>query len=510
MKQELSFEGEPFQGYTQFDEFEGRDPELFEAGGIGGEMSYEWMGEISRGSPDYVRWVQQSLNRVIGLRLAVDGKTGTQTRSAVRSFQQRQGLKVDGVVGQQTEQALAIASGTRPPATTNTPAPGSAPAPIGPSLAVNTPMPESGPGFRAYQRNQGRRYGLPETIRALQAIAAAWQRAHPQGPLIETGDISFQGGGPMPPHKSHNRGVDIDIRLMRNDGRGGGTTFRASSYSRALTQELVNLIRANGLLTVKLIFFNDPAVTGVTDQAGHDNHLHVRFCAPGDTRCRPQMQREMNWAGEALTESELNPASVNYTVAPAQPYGPKWKAQRPPGLPAAARHSSRADAALPYIEQMAQPLLLGDVFIKTLKGLTQTESGARFGLPANIFDARPKEQRPAGKPFITAWGAFQFNAGAWRALSGVSATAVPWDATPYEELSRPINRYAQLFSEVLQAGGNNLDAARGVRLWHRTPAGFRQYVRNGRCCDFASAWQQVPAEHRTITDRLLRQAGILN
>jgi hypothetical protein len=77
-------------------------------------------------------------------------------------------------------------------------------------------------------------------------------------------------------------------------------------------------------------------------------------------------------------------------------------------------------------------------------------------------------------------------------------------------LSRPINRYAQLFSEVLQAGGNNLDAARGVRLWHRTPAGFRQYVRNGQCCDFASAWQQVPAEHRTITDQLLRQAGILN
>jgi murein endopeptidase len=443
----------------------------------------------------------------MGLRLAVDGVIGPQTRSATRSFQQRQGLKVDGVVGKQTEQALSTASQTRPPATTQTP--GGAPAPTGQSAAINTPLPESGPGFRAYQRNQGRRYGLPETISALIAIAAAWQRAHPQGPRIETGDISFQGGGRMPPHKSHNRGVDIDIHLMRNDGREGGTTFRASSYSRTLTQELVNLIRANGLLIVKLIFFNDPAVTGVTDQAGHDNHLHVRFCVPGDTSCRPQMQREMSWAGETMTESELNPASVNYMVDPAQPYGPKWKARRPPGLPAAARQSGRAGSALPYIEQIAQSLLPGDVFVKTLKGLSQTESGARFALPANIFDARPKEQRPVGKPFITAWGAFQFNAGAWRALSGVSSTAVPWDATPFEELSRPINRYAQLFSEVLQAGGDNPAAARGVRLWHRTPAGYRQYVKNGRCCGFASAWQQVPAEHRTITDRLLRQAGIL-
>lgn len=214
-------------------------------------------------------------------------------------------------------------------------------------------------------------------------------------------------------------------------------------------------------------------------------------------------------ADSEFYEGEFNPTAITYAVDPSQPYGPKWKAQRPPGLPASARQAGRRDSALPYIEQIAGALFLGDVFVSTLKHLAQTESGARFGLPANIFDARPKEQRPAGKSLITAWGAFQFNRDAWRALSGVAATAFPWDCTPYEELARPITRYAQLFFEVRQAGGADLDAARGIRLWHRSPAAYRKYVSAGRSQGFAAAWQQVDASHRQPTDKHLRAAGLL-
>jgi putative peptidoglycan binding protein len=60
----------------------------------------------NRGRPDYVRWVQQSLNKILGMRLAVDGMMGPQTRRAIRSFQQQQGLVVDGVVDPQTEAAF--------------------------------------------------------------------------------------------------------------------------------------------------------------------------------------------------------------------------------------------------------------------------------------------------------------------------------------------------------------------------------------------------------------------
>ena len=67
-----------------------------------------------RRSPEYVRWVQQRLNQVLGTRLAVEGRSGPATRSAIRSFQQRHGLTADGVVGPRTEQALAGAGTSQP------------------------------------------------------------------------------------------------------------------------------------------------------------------------------------------------------------------------------------------------------------------------------------------------------------------------------------------------------------------------------------------------------------
>jgi peptidoglycan hydrolase-like protein with peptidoglycan-binding domain len=63
----------------------------------------------------YVRWVQAALNQILGLRLAVDGIAGTQTRSAIRSFQARSGLTVDGIVGPQTDAKLRAALGSGAP-----------------------------------------------------------------------------------------------------------------------------------------------------------------------------------------------------------------------------------------------------------------------------------------------------------------------------------------------------------------------------------------------------------
>jgi peptidoglycan hydrolase-like protein with peptidoglycan-binding domain len=78
----------------------------------------EWAaeeGEISRSSPDYIKWVQISLNKLLGLRLAVDGISGPATRSAVRAFQGQKGLAVDGIVGPITEAALVAAGAGNPP-----------------------------------------------------------------------------------------------------------------------------------------------------------------------------------------------------------------------------------------------------------------------------------------------------------------------------------------------------------------------------------------------------------
>jgi hypothetical protein len=90
------------------------------------ELEFEWESEIDRGSRDYIKWVQRSLNQLLGLKLAVDGVSGTMTRSAVRSFQARYGLSADGIVGPQTEAALTRAGASKPPgASPSMPAPSS-------------------------------------------------------------------------------------------------------------------------------------------------------------------------------------------------------------------------------------------------------------------------------------------------------------------------------------------------------------------------------------------------
>jgi len=123
---ELLFDPEPFGGYTEFGDRSQLTRGFDEAESFGSGTDFEWEGEVSRISPAYVRWVQQSLNRVLNLRLAEDGLMGTQTRSAVRSFQQRSGLQADGSVGPQTEKALVAAGAIPPPAagaTSPTPGP---------------------------------------------------------------------------------------------------------------------------------------------------------------------------------------------------------------------------------------------------------------------------------------------------------------------------------------------------------------------------------------------------
>ena len=205
---------------------------------------------------------------------------------------------------------------------------------------------------------------------------------------------------------------------------------------------------------------------------------------------------------------EVPPSEVVYDVVPGRPYGPLWGARRPPGLPAAARLTSRDGAAAPVFEQYAQEQMLHDVFVRLVAHMAATESGGMFARPADNFDARPPTQRPAGRPLITAWGAFQFNRDAWRLLPGVGAAEFPWDSTPYDEIARPVLKYAVLFSDVLGAGGSDFDAARGVRLWQRTPAGYGRYLTRGVRVGFATAWSRVDARHRAVVDRHLRGAGI--
>lgn len=207
--------------------------------------------------------------------------------------------------------------------------------------------------------------------------------------------------------------------------------------------------------------------------------------------------------------AEGMPQIEDYPEHPDGTWGPVWRQQRPPGLPDGVRPCSAEGAALPYIRRLAAPD--GPVFSKTVEHLAQTESGAMLGRPANTFDARPKHERPAGKALITAWGCFQWNRDAVRQpVPGQPPTraAFAWEWTADEELAHPIAMYRWLWRHALERRASEVDAARLVRLWHRSPVAAKAYRESGARTLWPLAWAAVPAAHRSIVDRHLSAAGI--
>lgn len=132
----------------------------------------------------------------------------------------------------------------------------------------------SGPGFHSYAPSN-RRWGTPKFIYGIERVALRWQRERPRGPRIGVGDISYQNGGPISGHASHQLGVDGDFRPLRGDGREDPVTIHQSAYSRTDTQRVLDFFVDE--LPVRYIFFNDTRTRHTQTWPNHDNHFHVRI-----------------------------------------------------------------------------------------------------------------------------------------------------------------------------------------------------------------------------------------
>ena len=189
-------------------------------------------------------------------------------------------------------------------------------------------MPASGPGFMCYGPVE-KRYGRSEVIQVLKKVGAEWAKAYPNGPVLRIGNISYQNGGPMAPHKSHQNGIDVDFGPVSNTNQAVPITWQVNQYSRERTQDLVKRLQNSGILNVRIILFNDPRVSGVQPCRGHDNHLHVSFMAnglraPGQYSCdtgknlrlvRPFMQ------GERVKQLQKDLSAIGYPIQPDGVYG---------------------------------------------------------------------------------------------------------------------------------------------------------------------------------------------
>ena len=151
-------------------------------------------------------------------------------------------------------------------------------------MNVDVLLPINGPGFVTNNRGNNQfQFGQQSTIDAAIRVAASWNEKHSNRPF-SIGQISKKGGGPMPPHKSHQLGVDVDVRPMRKDGENAPVTITDSQFDRELTTELIKLWWR--LAPTQAVFFNDQSVidAGLSRFVnGHHNHFHVRLRMKGDT-----------------------------------------------------------------------------------------------------------------------------------------------------------------------------------------------------------------------------------
>jgi peptidoglycan hydrolase-like protein with peptidoglycan-binding domain len=202
-----------------------------------------------------VKVLQRQLNEKRGARLPVDGRYGTATTNAVVTFQKHIGMTPHGLVG--------------------------------PVTWRNLLWHYDYPSFNAtslcdYSVGNGRaNWGTAAAIGGLEAAAAAFATAG-RG-RVAVGDISREHGGDIAGHVTHEVGLDVDVRPIR-DARNQctlGTNWRTASYDRGATRTLIRAIRAAAPGHVKLIWFNDPVLIGeglTRWHSGHDDHLHVRYC----------------------------------------------------------------------------------------------------------------------------------------------------------------------------------------------------------------------------------------
>jgi hypothetical protein len=149
-------------------------------------------------------------------------------------------------------------------------------------LLAHLELPVFGATLCDYSSGNGpANWGTAAAVGQLEAAASVIVKAgHGR---VGVGDISWEHGGDIRGHQSHEVGMDADLRPMRTDERQctWGTRWTWTSYDRSATRALVKAIRAAAPGHIKVIYFNDPVLIReglVTWHVAHDDHIHVRFC----------------------------------------------------------------------------------------------------------------------------------------------------------------------------------------------------------------------------------------
>jgi LysM repeat protein len=177
------------------------------------------------------------------------------------------------------------------------------------------------PPNQAYVRRRPfNAWGTSNTVAHVKRIAEVVRRRYPRVHQLAIGDISARGGGRLIRHASHQSGRDVDIgfyferrprgypndfvrgtaanldmeanwlmleRFCDTQGSRGGVEkiFLVASLQKLFHQWGKRQGASRATLDRMFQYGGNPDAC-IRHQAGHDDHIHVRFkCPPGDRAC---------------------------------------------------------------------------------------------------------------------------------------------------------------------------------------------------------------------------------
>lgn len=102
------------------------------------------------------------------------------------------------------------------------------------------------PGKSYYIKRPHLAYGTAQSVKAIKAALSRYKqsKAGKGGPQVHVGDISARGGGPLKGHKSHQKGIDVDIGLVLKGEDANETRFRTGRVDNLDVARTWALIKA--------------------------------------------------------------------------------------------------------------------------------------------------------------------------------------------------------------------------------------------------------------------------
>lgn len=226
--------------------------------------------------PADVRLVQQKLKDV-GFNIGVDGQFGRGTENALKTYR----AMLTGSDYVKDEPGLVALNDV-----------------VDRALTMENPprweeMPASGPGYVNHDTD-GFGFGSAETGKAIEEFSSSYATeylaANPSAARVSLNDVSTRQGGDNHDHDTHENGLDLDLRLPRNDGTSG-TDTRRTDYDRNAAWAMLKSIASNP--RVERVLFTDPVLLErIKTEApswGHKvfdggrvhlNHIHVDIKPP--------------------------------------------------------------------------------------------------------------------------------------------------------------------------------------------------------------------------------------